>query len=442
MPSMKKLALYISLFLLLNSPLLVANQDYQLPDLSKQSDAVKDLLLEGYDRVKRHPDSAAVWGELGFMLSANSFEDDALIVLTQASDLEPGNPKWHAVIGTIHYNLTHDIKEVLRHLEMARNIAPKNVELLLFEGNILEEIGEYDRAYELYIEADTNIKPADKVVTNLALGRILMQLEKYPESKEYLLEAAGQLPASAEIRELLLKLSSYIKIDRKLIPDETVAINKAPVALQPPYYNNLAGKYNRDKEYLRYNFYRLFRLEQDISQAGRVMDLLYKYYPEVLSEAELLDYAFILSGRKKYQDAIRIYGEAISRFPDSAEAFLGRANLKFLARDFINAEKDYLDARNLKPKNNQILGRIYQGLGRIEATKKQFDNSIELLLKAIKLSPESAEVHLDLAKVYADNKRFSDAWRQLELAESKNLRINDSFKQRLKQAELQHKSNQ
>ncbi len=441
MPSIKKLALFISFLLLFNSPLFAENQNYQLPDLSKHNQAVKDLLLEGYDRVKRNSASAAAWGELGLMLSVNSFDDDAIIVLTEAVELEPENPKWHAVLGIIHHKLSHDINGVLKHLKRARNLAPKNVELLLFEGNILEQSGKFERAYELYVEADSNIKPVDKVVTSLALGRILMQLKKYPESKEHLVKAAGLLPASAEIRGLLLELSSYITIDRNLIPDEAVASNTTPVALQPPYFNGLAEKYNRDKEYLRYNFYRLFRLEQNITRAGKVMDLLYKYYPESLTEVELLDYAFIQAGRKQYRAAIRIYGEILGRFPGSAEAFVGRASLKFLARDFINAEKDYLQARDLKPKETQVLSRIYQGLGRIEATKRQFDNSIELLLKAIKLNPEAGEVHFDLAKVYADSQRFSDAWRQLELAESKNLKISDLIKQRLRQAETQYNSN-
>ncbi|GEM_PF-4146959 len=435
------LIIFILISSCISSSFATSDIDYQLPDLSNRSTAVQDLLQTGYTELIETP-SSAKWSELGLMLMANSFHDNALIVLGKTIQIKPNNPKVQTALAYL-YKKESKLTLAIQHLKNARKTTKNitNIQLTLLEAEIQEELGLYQKALQLYQDAHKKINKKDRVVTNLALGRTLLNLGRYQESKSHLLKAAKQLPASADIRATLLKLSAFIPIDENKIPAISIAINTTPVNLASPYLEDIFEQYSRDEESLHFHFFNLFINKKNIVKAGKTMDILYQYYPKTLNETELIDYAFILSGRQENKKAKKIYKETTQRFPSSAEAYLGLATLNFLYQELNQAKKNYQKALRIHPTNNVVMSRIYQGLGRLAATQKKLKKSITLLQKSSTFQPNSGEIHFDLANVYAEDKKFKNAWEQINLAEHKGFKVNTDFRKKLQYVEeLHHKT--
>jgi tetratricopeptide (TPR) repeat protein len=412
----------------------IAEFSFRLPDLNNRPQAVRDLLQEAYAELSSHEASAEHWGKLGLMLNINDYPDAAMTALKQASNLEPNNPEWLTAIGLIHER-SSDLEQAIANLSRAAELAPLHGELLFYLARLHEELGDYDQALELYNRTRKLVSQKDRGIVDFAIGSVQLNRGSYEESKQYLLRAGQELPDSTKVRGALLKLSSFLPIDSQHIPDASSAVNKGDVELPLPYEEEIALKYNRKKDFLHFYFYKLFREQRNIQKAGDVMDILYRYYADTLSEAEMIDYAFILSGRRQYDQASNLYHQAVQRFPSSTEAYLGLADLDFMHRRYREAAHNYQKAMDLGTASPQVEGRILQGLGRLASTRKDFRKSLELLHKASQAWPESGEIHFDLVRVYAELKDYRQAWRHVELAESKGTTIGPDFKAKLRLAE-------
>ena len=89
---------------------------------------------------------------------------------------------------------------------------------------------------------------------------------------------------------------------------------------------------------------------------------------------------------EQYDEAIRLFNQAILMNPDHVEAYYNRGMAKFKLRKFLDAIQDFDKALNLSPQNAHIIsqrGVAKHLLGRSDAAMKDMD-------KAQALEPENA----------------------------------------------------
>lgn len=122
-------------------------------------------------------------------------------------------------------------------------------------------------------------------------------------------------------------------------------------------------------------------------------------------------------GREAYnalrsEEALASYRQALELDPKCYEAQLGLARTLIRMRRLDEAQAAVQRCLELDPRRAEG----HTTLGMLAFLRDQYEEAASALNKAIEMAPEDPEAHLTLAQVYADMKKFTEAWTELEAA--------------------------
>jgi tetratricopeptide (TPR) repeat protein len=120
-------------------------------DLTGAEPAVVEAVAKAHAAVRRSPRSGPAWGELGMVLFANGFPEQADLCLSQAEALDPETPSWPYLraVQPLRTDRAASIVLLRRALDRARPDDPRWQTISLVLAEALTEVGRLEEAASL-----------------------------------------------------------------------------------------------------------------------------------------------------------------------------------------------------------------------------------------------------------------------------------------------------
>ncbi|MFZ0248253.1 tetratricopeptide repeat protein [Candidatus Binatus sp.] len=112
---------------------------------------------------------------------------------------------------------------------------------------------------------------------------------------------------------------------------------------------------------------------------------------------------FLVSVRKKHDEAEELYRRALELAPDSALVMLNLANLlNYVCKKHDEAEEFYRRALGLQPSDARVMGRLMGNLANLLTNvRKKHDEAEQLYRRALGLGPDEAHIMTNFARFLA-----------------------------------------
>lgn len=160
----------------------------------------------------------------------------------------------------------------------------------------------------------------------------------------------------------------------------------------------------------------------DIKTAAKDID-------EVIKHSHNHAEAYFIRGMIKaktenYEGAIKDFSKVIELNPNSYKAYYNRGLAHALIDEIKQAMQDFSRAIELNPK----YAKAYFNRGYWKDIMGDVEGALTDLIKAKELDPSDKEIYMELAVVYARNKKMKEACQELENAVSAGHSISDELK--------------
>ena len=132
-------------------------------------------------------------------------------------------------------------------------------------------------------------------------------------------------------------------------------------------------------------------------------------YVRTPAQQKLFKLASDASTKRRYAKAVGLLQRIVASDAKDFQAWTELANNHFLQKNFDEAENEYLHALDTHP--GFFLALL--NLGRLELTTKKYDVAAEVLSRAVKSRPESADANYFAGEAYLQLKKGSTAVRYL-----------------------------
>jgi protein O-mannosyl-transferase len=141
---------------------------------------------------------------------------------------------------------------------------------------------------------------------------------------------------------------------------------------------------------------------------------LFEHTLSVTKRNVLIHYnlGFVFFTKGKFDEAERLFTEAIKLRPDYAEAHSSLGNVYLRQKKLEEAGKKFAEAVRFKPE----LVEAQYNLGYVLLQQKKPDEAIEYLQEAIRLKPDYAKAHNGLGQLFVQQMRLDEAVAQFEEA--------------------------
>jgi len=383
---------------------------------------VAEAIQAARQRVREHPHSAAMWGELAMVLMAHSFLADSQSCLAQAERLAPRDPRWSYLRGCCGMMLGSD--DTVACLQRAVERADGEVVLRLRLGEALFERGRVEEAehvFQAVLAVESNNPRA-----HLGMGRVKHAHHDLSGSLQHLLRAEAQVPQMRAIHVLLAEVYDRLG-DRINAEDQRrrIAELKAELLWPDPYlqqvearsvgYTVLARKagHLRDSGLFDEGEALLRKLVADHPQAAKARFELGKYLvigdqgssaePELRQalalEPDLALAHYYLGGaltlQKRYAEAVPSFRRAIEFEPGFASAHSDLGLCLMLLGDTDGAIAAFAQAVQHKPDH----AVAHKHLGLLLAARGDDAQAVSHLTRALSLDPSDADVRRQVERL-------------------------------------------
>lgn len=136
------------------------------------------------------------------------------------------------------------------------------------------------------------------------------------------------------------------------------------------------------------------------------------FYKRTRANQKLYERAAQALTEKKYAEAVELFAQVVGTDAHDYQAWTESGTARLFQGDADGAERDYLRAAEAKPTYSPAL----LNLGRLRVMRKKFDAAVEVLTKAVALTPPSADAHFLLGESYLQLRKGSKAVPHLEEA--------------------------
>jgi tetratricopeptide (TPR) repeat protein len=401
---------------------------------------VAALVKAARERVLREPRSAAAWGALAEVFHFNDRPEEARTCYLEAARLDPNDPRWPYLLGTLLQRSHHD--EALAPLRRAAALAerddPENPAPLLTLAEQLLADDDLDAADAL-VQKAARIDAGD-VRVQYNLGVLALRRDQPRAAVEHLLRAAAS-PFARQKANVQLGLAH----ERLGEADRSAAC--AAEARKPPADDPWPDRYlheasaRRSWKLQQYDTADYLIQRRNLEEAVRVLRAAIppeEHNPRpfmMLGQAEFL--------LRHFDKAATAFSAVLAASPDHAGATYHLAAVRYYegealpsnAADGAAARAKYEEALRyadavLKLKPDDLLTQMLRGsclsrLGRRE-------EALETLHQAVRHHQEVSEAHLMYGEALADAGRTEEA--VAELKQAVELAPVDELKQKAQKA--------
>lgn len=335
------------------------------------------------------PHSDQKWGQLGMVLAAHEFDQQAQVCYQQAAALNPNDAKW----------------PYLNARTMLLTVPEQSVPLLL-------------RSVELCGNTPT--------APRLTLVETLLELYRLEEADEQLLLFEADYGADPRARFARARLA-FLRNDVKTCLDQLKTLTSF-LMTQPRYRSRMqpllllmAECHRREGEVEKAEQLR----KQGLTQSSPSWPDPYQKLVSAKKtglKAQLVD-ADRLFGQKKYDESIAMLEQVIEVYPDSiwARILLGRALIRTGAPDSNRPDRRQRLERAMEVLQNvlDIDQNSVEAIFRLAVAKgyaMEREEAAQLYQKAVKLKPDFTMAHYNLALNYRERGRIEEAVEAMERA--------------------------
>lgn len=185
--------------ILVAARLLIAQRRYPQADTLSESAAA------------RYPADANILALRGQLLTMKGATQAGREFLERALRIDPKNAEAHFHLGT-QYDRTKQYSEAVAHFRRSVEANPRNPRAWDYLGLNLEPLGDVARAEEAFRKGlEVNIGARFDYFLDFNYGRLLLKLNRLPESKMHLDRAAELVPQSRAVRYERAKLNFRLR---------------------------------------------------------------------------------------------------------------------------------------------------------------------------------------------------------------------------------------
>jgi tetratricopeptide (TPR) repeat protein len=278
---------------------------------------------------------------------------------------------------------------ILADLESAGRLAGREYEKALLQGAselVVWRSGSEDRLQraEEHLLRARSLMPNDPAPLRL-LSLIRMMRGDFPKAAEY---AATSIELAPNDHVLLYHASTMLFYADRV--DESLAASERALRINPGHTNLLNMRGN------------ILTRKRDFEGARRAFEEGLRIQPRNTTMISNLGYLYYQMNR--LEDGAATYGRAVEADPADPDGYEGRAVCLMGLGKFAEAEKDMDAVIARRPTSDS-----YSNRGAMRSRGGRYAEAMEDYRQALKISPENAAVHFNLAILCARQGKHADA---------------------------------
>ena len=434
-PSILHQMLFI--YLILISVLVFAGSDVDIPQPADLDLVEEKPLLEAIDtaqgKVRRSPDTADVWGQLGHVYLSHGWEIPAIPCYRRASQIAPKEFRWHYLLGRL--NKQHQPEAAVEHLTRALALHPTYVPAHLYLASALRILGRLDEAQH-HLERAKQLQP-DNPFSELWLGEIAFMKQQVNLARTHLEKALRLNPRQSEAHALMAQVAIALG-------DPQTARQHAQASRHPSEFGELSDPVwwevleagvtaplyaERGRRYMSTGDYAraVAEFEPLISDGQKDIKVWFDYgvsllytgtrHPEAIAVLERL----LLLLDKDIEVQKERSAEEIAYLKAQAHNYIGQIYYETgqtaaairacrMALQFKKNRTDSESPKQLIPSNyDTFFSNVHANLATVYENRGQLGEAIRHYQAALELVPSQLSLHRDLAGAYWKKRRYTAA---------------------------------
>jgi tetratricopeptide (TPR) repeat protein len=370
-------------------------------------------------QVAQEPRSAAAWGQLGKLLLASHYEEQAATCFVQAEGLDPADPRWPYLRADALSLRDPDAALPLlrRAVELCDRTDPANTAPRLRLAETLLALGQGAEA-EAALRRVLEVEP-DNPRAHLDLGLAAYDRDDLPASRAHL-ERCQDSPSTRR------KAFSQLAAVHQRLGDARTAEEYSRRAAAAPADRPWEDPFLREARRPAQVGTGRFRVAEALEAAGRhaeavaVFREMIRESPDYRASIGLGKNLILLGDYPGAEEALRA---AVAMAPERAQAYYFLSKLFYLRAEkqrpqapaedlFRTAENFAREAIARKP--DHALAHLSLGLSLKNLGRRT--EAIRALREAVQCSPDSADLYLHLGETLAEDGRRTEARAELQRA--------------------------
>jgi tetratricopeptide (TPR) repeat protein len=394
---------------LLSMRLLLGRAEVELPqvDLDSMEPQVAEKIETFAAAVRESPHSSEAWGALGTVYQAHSLHAAAAKAYEKAIALDPSEFRWQYLL--VHAYRGVDVKKALAQAERASSVSGDYAPLFVVEAELVEELGEPERALELYDRA-ISLDP-ENTMAAFGLGRLHLAQGDAQQALEWLVRAERLESEAGAIHASLARAYRRLGDQEKARQEARLASEKQePVRIADPIHFEMRQESVASTTLLT----RAMEAYKagDYPSAEAIYVSLVKLRPD---DPDIrARFGDTLAQQNKRSEAKAQYLAALEIRPNHAAAHYGLANMLNFEGDYDGAERHYREALSLRPRHVPTL----LNLGSLLVFRERTDEAEALFRRGLEIDPKDFGCRRQLGLLLVRSGRPDEAIEHLETAVS------------------------
>ena len=397
------------IYLILISVPVFAGSDVDIPQPADLGLVEEKLLLRAIEaaqkKVRRSPDDAEVWGQLGHVYLSHGWEVAAIPCYRQASILAPDEFKWLYFLGRL--TKQRQPEDAVKHLTCALTLDSEYAPAHLYLASALRILGKFDEARQ-HLERAKHLQP-NNPFSELWLGEIALARQQVKLARTHLERALRLNPGQSEAHVLMAQVAIALG-------DKQLAKKHAQAARNSSQYGELTDP-----------------LWWDVLKAGVTAPLYAERGKRYMSEGDyasaVAEFESLISDGQKDIKVWFDYGVSLLYTARHHEALEVLEHLLSLLDKDIEVQKKRSadEIAYLKAQAYNYIGQIYYQTGQTDAAiracrmalqfkKNKTDSESHGQLTPSDYDPFFSNVHANLATVYENTGQLGEAIRHYQEA--------------------------
>ena len=378
-----------------------ARMEIPNPDLSQAHAEVVQVLRETRSLVEVHRQSSEAWGELGMVLAAHDYRDEAVTCFREASRRAPYAPQWAYYLGDLlQFSASREAAECFERA--AQNCSDTTTSLAWIRATetwlLLNDVHHAQLAVQQAQQADRTNPRAAFIAARVALTR-----NDSASAREAIQRADDLQPRHKLIVELHAQILQRLG-ETKLAADRlhlAMSLLEESKGWPDPWLEELQKR--RVDPYWRLHQTQQARQRGDLANAQATLESITRAHPEEPQFATWLARNNLDLGRR--EEAQTVLNAALSRHPKDAELLALRGTCYLLVERWKEATTDFRAALNSRPDQAATWVDLAFALRQLG----QLDEAEVATLSASKLNSEMPEARIELALIHLERGHVSAA---------------------------------